>query len=253
MGVSKNSGTPKSSILIGFSIIFTIHFGGPPLFFETPTNWPWFSSSTSSHLPSTPHHHSPPPCLTTPVTGSASVLPYEVLLLGPSHTQGILYKNQWFCRCSLQNPTKIFLRFFYMFCRGKHITNTKLYVPTKMVLLSSCKNILQQKICNKRSSSPRSCPTRQSENGADLHRAHLNNFMPEMDIENDDSDSMSQESSKRKFERHQEPLNSGKPTTTLSGPIIFTKNLLAEIHFHSAVWEQKVPFAPSLPSPRLKC
>ena len=29
MGVSKNNGTPKSSILIGFSIIFTIHFGGP--------------------------------------------------------------------------------------------------------------------------------------------------------------------------------------------------------------------------------
>ena len=28
MGVSKNSGTPKSSILIGFPIIFTIHFGG---------------------------------------------------------------------------------------------------------------------------------------------------------------------------------------------------------------------------------
>ena len=35
MGVSKNSGTPKSSILIGFSIIFTIHFG-VPLFLETP-------------------------------------------------------------------------------------------------------------------------------------------------------------------------------------------------------------------------
>ena len=33
MGVSENSGTPKSSILIGFSIIFTIHFGGFPLFF----------------------------------------------------------------------------------------------------------------------------------------------------------------------------------------------------------------------------
>ena len=33
MGVSKNNGTPKSSILIGFSIIFTIHFGGfPPIF-----------------------------------------------------------------------------------------------------------------------------------------------------------------------------------------------------------------------------
>ncbi len=36
MGVSKNNGTPKSSILIGFSIIFTIHFGGPPIFLETP-------------------------------------------------------------------------------------------------------------------------------------------------------------------------------------------------------------------------
>ncbi len=36
MGVSKNKGSPKSSILIGFSIIFTIHFGGPPLFLETP-------------------------------------------------------------------------------------------------------------------------------------------------------------------------------------------------------------------------
>ena len=35
MGVSKNGGTPKSSILIGFSIIFTIHFG-VPLFLETP-------------------------------------------------------------------------------------------------------------------------------------------------------------------------------------------------------------------------
>ena len=30
MGVSKNRGAPKSSILIGFSIIFTIHFGGFP-------------------------------------------------------------------------------------------------------------------------------------------------------------------------------------------------------------------------------
>ena len=35
MGVSKNSGTPKSSILIGFSTIFTIHFG-VSLFLETP-------------------------------------------------------------------------------------------------------------------------------------------------------------------------------------------------------------------------
>ena len=52
--VSKNRGTPKSSILIGFSIIFTIHFA-IPLFLETPmlTFWtqrtpfascfsPWF-------------------------------------------------------------------------------------------------------------------------------------------------------------------------------------------------------------------
>ena len=35
MGVSKNNGTPKSSILIGFSIIFTIHFGDFPIFLET--------------------------------------------------------------------------------------------------------------------------------------------------------------------------------------------------------------------------
>ena len=49
MGVSKNSGTPKSSILIGFSIIFTIHFGGfPPIFGNTHilklTNW-WVQGS----------------------------------------------------------------------------------------------------------------------------------------------------------------------------------------------------------------
>ncbi len=37
VGVSKNRGTPKSSILIGFSLIFTIHFGGfPPIFGLTP-------------------------------------------------------------------------------------------------------------------------------------------------------------------------------------------------------------------------
>ena len=38
MGVSKNSGTPKSSILIGISIIFTIHFE-VPLFLETPRSF----------------------------------------------------------------------------------------------------------------------------------------------------------------------------------------------------------------------
>ncbi len=37
MDVSKNRGTPKSSILIGFSLIFTIHLGGkPPIFVFTP-------------------------------------------------------------------------------------------------------------------------------------------------------------------------------------------------------------------------
>ena len=36
VGVSKNHGIPKSSILIGFSIIFTIHFGGnTPIFGNT--------------------------------------------------------------------------------------------------------------------------------------------------------------------------------------------------------------------------
>ena len=35
MGVSKNNGTPKSSILIGFSII-NHPFWGTPLFLETP-------------------------------------------------------------------------------------------------------------------------------------------------------------------------------------------------------------------------
>ena len=34
MAVSENGGTPKSSIFIGFSIIFTIHFGGTRNFRE---------------------------------------------------------------------------------------------------------------------------------------------------------------------------------------------------------------------------
>ena len=37
MGVSENTDTPKSTILIGFSIIFTIHFGVfPPIFGKPP-------------------------------------------------------------------------------------------------------------------------------------------------------------------------------------------------------------------------
>ncbi len=48
MGVSKNNGTPKSSILIGFSLIFTIHFGCfPPCFWFNAhieiANWIWRS------------------------------------------------------------------------------------------------------------------------------------------------------------------------------------------------------------------
>ena len=49
MGVSLNGGPPKSSILIGFSIIFTIHFG-VPLFSETPT------LSAIAGMTSTPLH-----------------------------------------------------------------------------------------------------------------------------------------------------------------------------------------------------
>ena len=41
---TQNSGTPKSSILIRFSIIFTIHFGGPPLFLETPIYTPYMKT-----------------------------------------------------------------------------------------------------------------------------------------------------------------------------------------------------------------
>ncbi len=43
-GDSKNMGVypPNHPILIGFSVIFTIHFGGfPPIFGLTPTRW-WF-------------------------------------------------------------------------------------------------------------------------------------------------------------------------------------------------------------------
>ena len=46
MGVSENSDTPKSSILRGFSIIFTIHFG-VPLFLETPI---WLQDSWFEYM-----------------------------------------------------------------------------------------------------------------------------------------------------------------------------------------------------------
>ena len=48
VGVSKNNATPKSSILIGFSIVFTIHFGGfPPIFGLTPMSVPHLCSKSS--------------------------------------------------------------------------------------------------------------------------------------------------------------------------------------------------------------
>ena len=51
MGVSVNGGTPRSSILIGFSIIFTIHFGGfPPIFGNTQMS-PSFGESTIDLYP----------------------------------------------------------------------------------------------------------------------------------------------------------------------------------------------------------
>ena len=47
LGVSKNRDYPKSSISIGFSIIFTIHFG-VPFFLETPTP-PKFNMEAENH------------------------------------------------------------------------------------------------------------------------------------------------------------------------------------------------------------
>ena len=47
MGVFKNFGTPKSSILIGFSIIFTIHFGGKSPYFWKHPNLFWCQGARS--------------------------------------------------------------------------------------------------------------------------------------------------------------------------------------------------------------
>ena len=49
MGVSLNGGNPKSSILIGVSIIFTIHFGGKsPYFWKRPYDAPFFFSQPAN-------------------------------------------------------------------------------------------------------------------------------------------------------------------------------------------------------------
>ena len=46
MGVSLNGGTPKSSIAIGFSMTFTIHFGGKPTILGNTHIW-----ANSIHIP----------------------------------------------------------------------------------------------------------------------------------------------------------------------------------------------------------
>ena len=55
MGVSENRGTPKSSILIRFSIIFTIHFWGPtPIFGNTQIDtrqWTFHHGSETCRTP----------------------------------------------------------------------------------------------------------------------------------------------------------------------------------------------------------
>ena len=51
MGVSENSGTPKSSILRGFSIIFTIHFGVFPYFWKHPYVYYEFNSQQTRDNP----------------------------------------------------------------------------------------------------------------------------------------------------------------------------------------------------------
>ena len=60
MAVSKNNGTPKSSILIGFSIIFTIHLGYPYLW-KHPYNEPCngVSFNKDSRMPSSPGFREP--------------------------------------------------------------------------------------------------------------------------------------------------------------------------------------------------
>ncbi len=76
VGVSKNNGTPKSSILIGFSIIFTIHFG-VPLFVETPMFFQGvlFYWKTTSFHPL--HGVSPRSWVSTTIQGGPWTDPYK--------------------------------------------------------------------------------------------------------------------------------------------------------------------------------
>ena len=73
MGVSKNRGTPKSSILIGFSIIFTIHFGDTTIFGNTR-----MVVSESNQYPPGNDHISP----TVPGTSESMIFPTSPFLLG---------------------------------------------------------------------------------------------------------------------------------------------------------------------------
>ena len=82
MGASKNNGTPKSSILIGFSIIFTIHFGGNtiPIFgtsiypYSKVNDYPGFIGKQWEFRGKRPHH----------------ILKSQVLVqLGPSDRYGV--------------------------------------------------------------------------------------------------------------------------------------------------------------------
>ena len=67
----RKGGTPKSSILIGFSIIFTIHFGGPPLFLETPT-WTSRHKETKTYGPNHPTGEAPRCCTVSFMTWKTS-------------------------------------------------------------------------------------------------------------------------------------------------------------------------------------
>ena len=92
MGVSKNRGTPKSWILIGFSIIFTIHFV-VPLFLETPifSNHLDFSQFLLSHFPPGLSSHSDrlpgPEVEKHHMFGGIATLP-ETHIFGPENRPG---------------------------------------------------------------------------------------------------------------------------------------------------------------------
>ncbi len=95
----------------------------------------------------------------------------------------------------------------FWFFQGQFFSKIQKTVPED-VLLSQL-----QKYPAKNLKQPRSCPTRRSENGADLHRAHLNKKCHFLD--------MSRLFPQRKNERHLEPMNSGIPNNPNKGPIVY--------------------------------